>query len=202
MIVNHFFISCFPWQTLFVALIMSTCVSSDVSVFSTNQMSIATCLGAISDSNSPTAVFPSGTLVQTCMSNAGISTGCSQCWANTFDSIKTCLVDTCGISMGQGPPTTGEPSQACISCLMSMSTQFAPSGSSDTIVICGINPESMGEVTEGVRNQLSGLMINRDDGTTPVVTTTSGKSAATIARRGTSFATTIIVGLFLSALIM
>ena len=131
-------------------------------------------------------MFPAGSVIQTCMNTAGISTGCSQCWANLFDSVKGCIMDTCGLAaaMAEGqPPSMTQPSQPCIDCLTNLSKDFEAT-------ICGINQAEMGVMGDAVRNQVGNLMPKDGNSTT---TTTTGKSAATTTLSLRSITTTLLV---------
>ena len=131
-----------------------------------------------------TVTFPSGAIIQTCMNSAGVSTGCSQCWANLFDGVKTCFVDTCGFDVSSGPASGGPPagmnapSQQCIDCLTNLSNQFSQS---DTTV-CGIDPAAGmgGSMSENIRSQIGNWIPRQDPTTTSSAptTTTSGKSVS------------------------
>jgi len=164
---------------------MTTCVSSDLTVLTNSNTTISNCIEQSLTGGS--AVFPAGSVIQTCMNTAGVSTGCSQCWANLFDNVKGCIMDTCGlgaaISAGQ-PPSMTQPSQPCIDCLTNMSNQFNPGAT-----ICGINPDAMGGM-DALRNEVGNLLPRDGNSTT---STTSGKSAATTTLSLRSITTTLFV---------
>ena len=138
---------------------MTSCVSSDITKFSTGESTIGSCIAQSVDGSS--TMIPAGSVIKTCLSAAGVSTKCSACWGNLFDSIKTCMVDTCGFPMsGEGgaapPPMDQPPNEQCIQCMMNMSGSLMQSG--DSMTICGIDPQAMGAMGDNVRNQLGQWM--------------------------------------------
>jgi hypothetical protein len=164
---------------------MSACVSSDITALKNSETSLTNCVDSAMAGGS--AMIPAGSVIQNCMNTAGISTGCSQCWANLFDNVKVCIMDTCGLaaamaSEGQ-PPSMTKPSQPCIDCLTNLSNNFETT-------MCGINPTEMGVMGDAVRNQV-GNLLPRDGNSTTI--TTTGKSAATTTLSLRSITTTLFV---------
>ena len=178
---------------------MASCVSGDISKFSTGEITIGNCIAASVDDSS--FMIPSGSVIQSCMSSAGISTECSSCWGNLFDSIKTCMVDTCGFTMssedGASSPPLMEngPSEQCISCLTNMSGSMMPSESGESMIICGIDPQAMGTMGENVRNQLGvwmgGPQLNAETTSSSTPTTTASTTGKSVSVK--SITTSVIV---------
>ena len=167
---------------IFLAIIMFTCAASDLSVFTSAEVTLGNCIASSMESQQPSSssasVFPSGQVIRTCMQAAGVSTECSQCWGNIFDGVKTCYIDTCGFDVTSDQPPSGitQPSQACIDCLTNWSNQFANSQSS----VCGFDVTQMGGMGENIRNQMGDWMPRGDSNvTTTSAPTTTGKSTFT-----------------------
>lgn len=139
----------------------SNCSSADLAVLKNSTLSTAidTCVM----DNLSGATFPTGTLVQSCLTTSGISTDCSVCWGNLYAEVKSCMEDTCLI----GTETPKIKETTCLTCLTNLSNQLGTSN-----LVCGIDPSSWsGMSTSDIRNQINNLINSKSSASMRSITT-------------------------------
>lgn len=97
---------------------MSFCSSGDLALILNSTSTLQTCLNQASSS----ALFPTGSGAQQCMSSVGVSSGCSSCWGNFFNETYTCVVNECNSNLN--PDQTSATFGPCTSCAETLGNQY------------------------------------------------------------------------------
>ena len=141
---------------------MSDCTSADIAIF--QDATLITALGKCAMPDDTASFLPTGTLIESCLTDSGVSTTCSACWNDFYSNIMSCMQEECLANL-ENPKTSDS---SCIDCLTKLSEDLEASG--DTI--CGVDSSKLdGLSASDVREEINNLLATKSSTSLRAVTT-------------------------------